>query len=411
MSLTLVVHACPQPALYGALAAVAALGASARLLHLPAIFAPELGADAMQQVAAEGALVPSGLLWYERLTGRQITAPSTVPEIVAAALEEEVVVPWHAPVQAAEELDRLLTLAHARGVRVQHWQVEEHEGAWRLCNLQGEASPGPWWTRDAAGRLVRADIVVESSEGLGGAGPGLRIALIGTARDQHQVYPANLAALGDAADALGLGLEIRCIAPRAFVNEDLRGLDGVDGVVLPGGSDMGDVPGQLAVAQLSLRERIPTLGLCLGMQTMATALVRRLPGGQHANLAEADPDALVRSFVPMADTSGLPVHRLGDRPVRVLDPQLAALIGAMPEIRCNHRFRLNPVLLPLLRAYGVCIAATDLSGQIVDAITYPAHPFYIGMQGHPEQGSRPDAPHPLMTAFLAAVRQRAARHP
>jgi CTP synthase len=399
MSLTLVVHATPQPALYGALAAVVARAGAARLLHMAAAFPPALGADAVQHVAAEGALVPSGLLWYERLTGRAIAAAGSAPDIVAAAAKAPVVVPWHPPVQAAGDLDRLLALAHAHGVAVKRWHVEEHGDRWRLRAEEDKASPGAWWRRDEAGRLVPDDAGPDTRGGIA-AGAGLCIALIGAAHDQHQVYPANLAALGDAADALGIRLDIRCVAPRAFAAGDLRG---VDGVVLPGGSDMGNVPGQLAAARHTLHARIPTLGLCLGMQTMATALAQRLPGGHGANLAEADPEALVKSFVPLAAMPGLPVHRLGDQPVRVTDPQLAALIGVAPHVRCNHRFRLNPVLVPLLRDHGMRIAATDLSGQIADAIAYPAHPFYIGMQGHPEQSSRPDAPHPLVVAFLAAA--------
>ena len=403
MSLTLVFHDTSQPALYGALAAAVARCQSARLLHLSAVFPLALGADAAQHIAVQGALVPSGLLWYERLTGGEIGAPSSASGIVAAAGDSAVVVPWHSSVQDAADLDSLLALASLHGLPVRRWYVEEREDHWRLCDAHGAVSPYGLWRRDDAGRLVSADCATAEKYT---AKPALRIALIGAAQDQCEVYPANLAALGDAADALGVGLDIRFIAPHSFAHEDLQD---VDGVVLPGGSDMGNVPGQLAVARQTLRERIPTLGLCLGMQTMATALAQSLPGGHEANLAEAAPQAPLKSFVPLAQFPGLPVHRLGRRPLRVTDPQFAILIGAAPEIRCNHRFMLNPALAPLLCSNGMRIAATDRSGRIADAIIYSGHPFYIGMQGHPEQGSRPGAPHPLVTAFLAAVRGHAGR--
>jgi CTP synthase (UTP-ammonia lyase) len=64
---------------------------------------------------------------------------------------------------------------------------------------------------------------------------------------------------------------------------------------------------------------------------------------------------------------------------------------------------LNPALLPDLEAAGLRIAAQSLSGAIVDAIELPDHPFFIGMQGHPELSSRPDMPHPLLAAFLMAA--------
>ena len=405
MSLTLVFHVTAQPALFGALAAVVARHQNARLLHLPAVFPSTSGADAVQHVAANGALVPSGLLWYERLTGAEIGAPSAASDIVEAAGRGPVVVPWHAPVQAVADLDRLLALAHRQGLSVAHWHVDEDGNCWRLRDAHGTSSPYGRWRRDDFGRWGSVDDAEDAHPPVGTA---LRIALIGAAGDQHQVYPATLAALGDAADALGVRMDIRCIAPHSFADGDRQDLDGVDGVLLPGGSDMGNVPGQLAVARQALHQRIPTLGLCLGMQTMTTALVQRLPGGREAHLAEAAPDAALKSFVPLAATPGLPAHRLGRQPLRAADAQTAALIGAERGIRCNHRFRLNPALLPLLCSHGLHIAATDHSGLIVDAIVYQDHPFYIGMQGHPEQSSRPESPHPLVTAFLVAAAQGAA---
>jgi CTP synthase len=406
MSITLIVHTSTQPALYGAMAAVAAHATSAVLMHRPAMFTLTQGADAVQHVAAEGALVASGLLWYERLTGRVVSAPTSAQGIVAAGRMENVVVPWHPPVQNVADLDELLALAKADGVVVRMWPVEALGDCWRLRAGDGEACPEGWWCRDAFGRLVPQEMLSGTFGVHDGLATPLCIALIGTEHAQRDVYPANLASLADAADAQGIHLKMHFVAPRDFTPTDLHGMDGV---VLPGGSDMGNVPGQLAAAQYTLAAGIPTLGLCLGMQTMSTALVRSLPGAGDANLAEADPQALLKSFVPLAETPGLPAFRLGDQPVRSVDPYFSSLMGEKPVVRCNHRFGLNPVLLPLLREHGVCIAATDISGQIVDAISSSAHPFYWGMQGHPELSSRKDTPHPMMMDFLAATRRYASR--
>ncbi|MDO9405668.1 MAG: gamma-glutamyl-gamma-aminobutyrate hydrolase family protein [Polaromonas sp.] len=406
MPLTLVVHTSTQPALYGAMAAVAALslGDHARLMHLPATFLPADGADAVQHVAAEGELVPSGLLWFERLTGRPVPRTGYAQAIVEAAAREQVVVPWHPPVQAAADFESLLSLAQQQDVTVRLWQVEELEGRWRLRAVDGDACPDAWWHRDALGRLAPEGVCSGDAPHAEQAVAPLRIAVIGTEFDQRGVYPANLASLADAAGALGLSLDIRFVDPQTFRPAHLQG---VDGVVLPGGSDMGNVAGQLAVAQQTLQSGVPTMGLCLGMQTMSTALVRSMPGLADANLAEADPDAPVKSFVPLAATPGLPVFRVGDQPVTISDPVFRQWLGEETSIRCNHRFGLNPLLVPRLREQGVSIAAVDASGLIVDAIRKPAHPFYAGMQGHPELGSRPDTPHPLMMAFLRAAAGKA----
>lgn len=406
MPITLVIHPTSQPALYGAMAAVAALQTRAQLLHLSTHFPAACGADAVQHVAAAGMLVPSGLLWFERLTGQPVAPTASADTIVTAARDHAVVVPWHPPVQAAEQLDTLLAEARAQAVPVRLWHVEAYEGRWRLRATDDGDCPADWWQRDAAGRLVRHQ---DQASDMHPDAPGdaLRIGLVGTEHDQRQVYPATLACLADAADARGLALDLRFLAPRSVGPADLRGLHGV---VLPGGSDMGNVPGQLLVAQQTLHAGLPTLGLCLGMQSMATAVLRSLPGTGACNLAEADPQAPIKSFVPLADfghAPALPAFRVGDQRVTVTDPQLAAWLGSETLVRCNHRFGLNPALLPLLREHGVSIAATDASGHIVDAIRQPAHPFYCGMQGHPELGSATGAPHPLVSAFLQAAQGHA----
>jgi CTP synthase len=82
---------------------------------------------------------------------------------------------------------------------------------------------------------------------------------------------------------------------------------------------------------------------------------------------------------------------------------LREILGERFTIRTNHRFRLNPRVLGLLNDAGVTVCATDASGHIADAIEARDHPFYIGMQGHPEVSSSADHPHPLLCAFLEAA--------
>ena len=97
----------------------------------------------------------------------------------------------------------------------------------------------------------------------------------------------------------------------------------------------------------------------------------------------------------------LPIHRTGDQVIDIVSgTRLSGIIGSERQIRCNHRFRLNPALLPDLEAAGLRVAASSSSGAVVDAIEVPAHSFFIGMQGHPELSSRANMPHPLLVAFL-----------
>lgn len=397
MSLTIVTHTTDEPALFGAMAAVVAHRQQGELLHLPSEFAPQLGADAVQWVAAAGSLIPSGLLWYERFTDCQASSASDPQTIVDAARERRIVVPWHPGVQNENDLCRLRAQAMAQGVQLQHLSVEPAEQGWHL--LRPDSTPAPYgrWYRDRFGRLVSTPHATPSANS-----DPLRIALVGGRSDHLYVYPATLAALGDAIDASELAVTVDFVDPRQL---DMSLLAQADGILLPGGSDMLNVPGQIRAARHALDTDTPCVGLCLGMQTMVTALARTLPASREANLAEAEPDAAVKSFVPMAGTPGLAKYRLGTQHLSIIDERFATLLGEHAQVRCNHRYRLNPELAQVLVGHGMRITATDQSRQIVDAIAYPAHPFYMGMQGHPEQGSRANRPHPLLSAFLEAARR------
>jgi CTP synthase len=397
MALTLVTHADCPPALFGALAAsVAWREEAAALLHLPATFAPADGADSAQMVAAAGALVPSGLVWYERLSGREILPSSGTQAIVEAALRASVVVAWHPGYQPDALLQQLLQQARHASVPVRRLTGHAEDDHWFLTDESGQPTSHGRWYRDASGRWT-AEL---SRPPAPAPRPRLAIAVLGTREDQRQVYPAGLAALGDAADALGVELDLRFIDPSA---PGPAPLDEVGGLLLPGGSDMANVAGQIAAARQALAANTPTLGLCLGMQSMATAYLQGLPGFAQANMAEAATDAALYSFVPMAGHPGLAAYRIGDQPLQVRQAELAQRLRDHPTIRCNHRYMLNPQVRRALLAAGLEITATDTSGHIADAIDVPTRRFYKGLQGHPELTSRPGAPYPLIEDFLRAA--------
>jgi CTP synthase len=213
------------------------------------------------------------------------------------------------------------------------------------------------------------------------AGPALRIGIVGSAQHHRAVNPAVLARLGDAADRCALAVK------PVFVPADSAP---VHGLILPGGADMAQVAPQIAAAQAALDGGLPAFGLCLGMQSMATALMR-------ATWPDAMPEEVAgpgerRSFVRAAR------HYLGERAFRPLPgTHLAALLPGGARARINHRYRLNPAFAPPAR---IVLHAAGEDG-IVDALEVPEHPFFIGLQGHPELGVDP-ALDRLWDAFLAA---------
>src|SRR6218665_1649141 len=118
MPLTLVTHTIASPAMFGAMAAVAARQLQAPLHHLPVDFGLHAGADAQQWVAASGALLPSGLAWYERLTGLPAQPACTPQQILDHARAQHIIVAWHPLIQRTNLLAHLLNGASQQGIAV-----------------------------------------------------------------------------------------------------------------------------------------------------------------------------------------------------------------------------------------------------------------------------------------------------
>ncbi len=335
MSLLFILDDALNPAQFGVAASLLANQQSLPLWSLRPSFSSDYP-DSHQHVAAAGYCVTSGLYLSDTLQ-QEVTDVSLLP------LQDAVIV------LAAIDAPRI---AHLKGER-----------------RASRDLPPPPETEPTGERM-------------------LRIGLLGRERDQRDSYPANLLSLQAAARLLGVALDIRLLPP-AELSADLHELDDLHGVVLPGGSSMAAVLGQITVAKATLQRDIPTLGLCLGMQSMCTAVVQQAAGYENVMLAEVAPDAPLHSFVRFDDLR----HRCG-----LFAYPAAAPFDSMPY---NHRYCFNPHLLPQLLAGG--IEVTVQTDNIVEAIRSPSHPFWLGVQGHPELMSRPDAPHPLFTAFLLAV--------
>ncbi|CAK9886050.1 MAG: CTP synthase [Candidatus Erwinia impunctatus] len=218
--------------------------------------------------------------------------------------------------------------------------------------------------------------------------PTLTVGLVADEQDQREVYPATIDALMAAARCAGISLQIRFFPPASVTNR-LHELNQLDGILLPGGASMPAVAGQIAVAHHTLQHQIPTLGLCLGMQSMCTAALQLNSGYEQAMLAEVAPDATVHSFIPFTDRT----HRCGLFPFPASAP--------FHQMHYNHRYYFNPQYLPQLAASGIRINAQ--TNAIIEGINHPAHPFWQGVQGHPELMSRPETPHPLFVTFIQTM--------
>ena len=196
-------------------------------------------------------------------------------------------------------------------------------------------------------------------------------------------------------------------------------LDGVDGVLVPGGFGVRGIEGKLGAIRHAREQAVPTLGLCLGLQCMVIEVARDLAGIVKADSSEFDPTTPDPVISTMADQHDVVAGerdmggtmRLGLWETALLPGSVAATAyGDQPATeRHRHRYEVNNAYRPALEAAGLVFSGTSPDGTLVEIAELPreVHPFFVGTQAHPEFRSRPTRAHPLFRAFVAASVARA----
>jgi CTP synthase len=198
-------------------------------------------------------------------------------------------------------------------------------------------------------------------------------------------------------------------------------LDGVDGVLVPGGFGVRGIEGKIGAIRHARTRGVPVLGLCLGLQCMVIETARHLAGLEGANSTEFDPDAAYPVISTMAEQVDVVAGerdmggtmRLGAYPALLAEGSIVARAYGSREVseRHRHRYEVNNAYRDRLTDAGLVIGGTLPDGSLVEFVELPAevHPFFVGTQAHPELKSRPTRPHPLFAAFVrAAIDYRAA---
>ncbi|HLV57438.1 MAG TPA: CTP synthase, partial [Natronosporangium sp.] len=192
-------------------------------------------------------------------------------------------------------------------------------------------------------------------------------------------------------------------------------LHGVDGVVIPGGFGVRGIEGKIGAARYAREHRIPTLGLCLGLQCMTIDVARHLAGLDGANSTEFDADTPHPVIDTMADQEEIVAGRgdlggtmrLGSWPARLTPGSIVAEAYGTTEVseRHRHRYEVNNAYRDRLEKVGLQISGVSPDERLVEfaELDRDQHPFYVGTQAHPELKSRPTRPHPLFVAFVRAA--------
>ncbi len=196
-------------------------------------------------------------------------------------------------------------------------------------------------------------------------------------------------------------------------------LKGLSGIIIPGGFGKRGIEGKIQTAQYAREQKIPYLGICLGMQIAVIEYARHRGGMTHANSTEFDPAtpypiiAMVSEWTSAegkkeardqeADKGG--TMRLGGQPCRLLANSLASRIYGKEVIleRHRHRYEVNNYLLPALEKGELKVSALSAHDHLVEMIELAEHPWYVGCQFHPEFTSTPRDGHPLFKAFIQAA--------
>jgi CTP synthase len=238
------------------------------------------------------------------------------------------------------------------------------------------------------------------------------IALVGKYVQLEDAYLSVAEALKHAGVHQGCKVEIDWVDSESVPTPEVEArLKRADGVLIPGGFGGRGFEGKIRAAQIARENRIPYLGICLGMHVAVSEFARHVAGMDGANSTEMDPETpfpvidLLPEQKEIADMGG--TMRLGADPVKLHDGTVVReLYGeAVVYERHRHRYEVNNHLRRKLEAMGLVCSGTSPDERLVEVIELDrdAHPFYVASQYHPEFKSRPERPAPLFREFVGAA--------
>lgn len=237
----------------------------------------------------------------------------------------------------------------------------------------------------------------------------VNIALVGKYVALHDAYLSVSEALYHGGFENHAKVNIQWIDSEGLENANLDEVfKDTDGIILPGGFGDRGIEGMISVANYARNKQIPYLGICLGMQIAAIAFARDVLGFDDANSYEFDSESKHTIIDFMEDQSNDikkgGTMRLGSYPCSLkADTKIWSCYKKdMIDERHRHRYEFNNEYRSEFERNGMRIVGTSPDKQLVEAIEYTNHPFYIGVQYHPEFKSRPNRPHPLFVGLVKA---------
>jgi CTP synthase len=245
------------------------------------------------------------------------------------------------------------------------------------------------------------------------------IALVGKYIELPDAYLSVTEALRAGGFAHQAKVNIRWVASDLCESEEgaASQLADVDGICVPGGFGVRGIEGKLGALKFARENKIPTLGLCLGLQCMVIEFARNVLGLEDASSTEFDPKAKHPVIATMAEQIDIlaagemgGTMRLGSFEAKLAKGSIVAEVYGSNEVteRHRHRYEVNNSYRDQLTAGGMVISGTSPDGSLVEFVELPKadHPYFVSTQAHPEFKSRPNKAHPLFVGLVKASLER-----
>ena len=252
------------------------------------------------------------------------------------------------------------------------------------------------------------------------------IGMVGKYVELHDAYKSVNEALKHGGLKNRLQVHIKYIDSEDVEVKGVSVLEGLDAILVPGGFGKRGVEGKILAAKYARENNIPYLGICLGMQVALIEYARNVAHMDNANSTEFDPNTkypVVALITEWKDESGKVekrsdksdlggTMRLGGQLCHLQKDSLVRKLYGKDDIveRHRHRYEVNNNLIKQITDAGLKIAGLSTDNKLVEIVENPNHPWFIGVQFHPEFTSNPRSGHPLFTGFIKAAKEYQDKH-
>ena len=241
----------------------------------------------------------------------------------------------------------------------------------------------------------------------------VRIALVGKYVELRDAYLSVAEALRHGGISNGAEVEIDWVSSEDITPENVvEKLAGADGILVPGGFGDRGIEGKITTVRYARESKVPFFGVCLGMQMAVVEFARNvlhLDAANSTEFAKEGPYPVIDLMPEQRDIEEMGgTMRLGLYPCKLSEGSVSRAVYGRELIyeRHRHRYEFNNHFREQFQEKGLCIAGLSPSERLVEIVELPDHPWFVGVQFHPEFKSRPNRPHPLFADFIRASLQR-----